>query len=131
LRDRYDELTGRGGELVAIGTGNVSYARAFVEEEHLTFPVLVDERAEAARAAAVPKMNFFKLVTNPNSRKAMARAREAGHRIHKAGRRVTQLGATFVVGPGDVVRYEHVDADSSDHAPVDEIIAALPEHAAS
>jgi peroxiredoxin len=129
LRDRYDEISSRGAELVAIGTGNVSYARAFVAEEHIPFPVLVDDRAEAARAAAVPKMNFFRLVTNPNSRKAMARAREAGHRIHKAGRRVTQLGATFVIGPGDEVRYEHVDADSSDHAPVDAVIAALPERA--
>jgi peroxiredoxin len=131
LRDHYGEITGRGAELVAIGTGNVSYARAFVEEEHLPFPVLVDDDGTAARAAAIQKMNFFKLVTNPNSRKAMHRARAGGHRIHKAGRRVTQLGATFVVGPGDEVRYAHVDADSSDHAPVDDVIAAVPEPAQS
>ena len=129
MRDHHDEITGRGAELVAIGTGNVSYARSFVEEEQLAFPVLVDDDGAAARAAAVPKMNFFKLLANPNSRKAMARARAAGHRIHKSGRRVTQLGATFVIGPGDEVRYAHVDVDSSDHAPVDEVIAAVPEPA--
>jgi peroxiredoxin len=129
LRDQYAEVTNRGAEVVAIGTGNVSYARAFVDEEHIPFPVLVDDDARAARAAAVPKMNFFRLVTNPNSRQAMRRARARGHRIHKAGRRVTQLGATFVVGPGDTVRYAHIDVDSSDHAPVEEVLAAVPEPA--
>jgi hypothetical protein len=39
---------------------------------------------------------------------------------------VTQLGATFVVGPGDVVAYAHLDRDSTDHAPLDEVLAHLP-----
>ena len=59
------------------------------------------------------------------SRPGTKRARAAGHRIHKAGKRVTQLGATFVVGPGNQVRYEHHDAFSSDHAPLDDVLAAL------
>jgi hypothetical protein len=29
-----------------------------------------------------------------------------------------------VIGPGDQVRYSHVDIDSTDHAPVTEIFAA-------
>jgi len=131
LRDRYDEITGRGAEIVAIGTGNVGYAKSFVDDEHVPFPVLVDDKARAARAASIPSMNFFALVFNRNSRHAMPRARAGGHRIHRAGRRVTQLGATFVVGPGATIRYEHVDADSSDHAPLDEVLAALPERAPS
>ncbi len=32
---------------------------------------------------------------------------------------MTQLGATFVIGPGEQVRYEHVDDHSADHAPLD------------
>jgi hypothetical protein len=38
---------------------------------------------------------------------------------------VTQLGATFVIGPGSAVRYRHVDRDSTDHAPVAGILLAL------
>ena len=53
-----------------------------------------------------------------------------GHRIHKAGRRVTQLGATFVIGPGAQVRYEHVDDHSADHAALEEVLAVLPTPAA-
>jgi hypothetical protein len=38
---------------------------------------------------------------------------------------VTQLGATFVVGPGTQVRYEHVDDHSADHAALEDVLAAL------
>ena len=48
-----------------------------------------------------------------------------GHHVHKAGKRVKQIGATFVIGAGDRVRYEHMDADSTDHADIDEVVAAL------
>jgi peroxiredoxin len=126
LRGRYDEITGRGAEVVAIGTGSVRHAAAFVAEEHIPFPVLVDDDAKAARAASVRRIGFFRLLTDRRSRAGTKRARAAGHRIHKAGRRVTQLGATFVIGPGDEVRYEHLDDHSADHAPLAEVLGALP-----
>jgi hypothetical protein len=50
----------------------------------------------------------------------------AGYRIHKSGKRVNQLGATFVIGPGSTIHYEHVDADSTNHALLDEVLASLP-----
>lgn len=126
MRERYDEIQGRGADVVAIGTGDRRYAAAFVKDEHVPFTVLVDDDAEAARLAAVPKVGFLKLVFNPKSWPGSKRARRAGHRIHKAGKRVTQLGATFVVGPGDELRYEHVDEHSADHAALDDVLAALP-----
>jgi len=125
LRERYDDITGLHGEVVAVGTGNRGYAAAFVADEHVPFPVLVDDDGRAARAAGVQKVNFFKLLLNRRSWAGNRRAREAGHRIHRAGSRVTQLGATFVLGPGDQVRYEHLDEHSADHAPLDEVIGAL------
>jgi hypothetical protein len=30
-----------------------------------------------------------------------------------------------VLGPGPTIRYEHIDAHSADHAPVDEVLAAV------
>ena len=125
MRDRYDEIQGLGGEVVAIGTGSVKYADRFVEDENVPFPVLVDDDGDAATAASVRSVGFFKLIFNPRSRSGYRRAKEAGHRIHKAGKRVTQLGATFVVGPGERVRYEHLDEHSADHAPMDDVLSAL------
>jgi peroxiredoxin len=124
LRDRYDELQAQGVDLVAIGTGDQRYAGAFVRDERIPFLVLVDDDAAAARAASVSTASWYRLL-HPSSWKASVEAWRRGARIHKAGKRVRQLGATFVIGPGDNVRYSHVDADSVDHAPVTDILAAV------
>ena len=111
--------------MVAIGTGDVRYARAFVEQEQIPFLVLVDDDARAAGAASVKKVNFFTLV-GPATWSGSRKAWSEGYRIHKSGKRVNQLGATFVIGPGSTVRYEHLDGDSTDHAPLEAVLAALP-----
>ena len=130
MRGSYEDIRRRGADVVAVGTGSVSHAAAFVADEDIPFPVLVDDNARAARAASVRRVGFFRLLTDRRSRAGAKRARASGHRIHKAGRRVTQLGATFVMGPGAQVRYEHLDDHSADHAPLDEVLASLPTPAA-
>jgi peroxiredoxin len=126
LREHYDEITGLGASVVAIGTGDRRYAEAFVREEQIPFPVLVDDAATAAQAASLRTLNWFQLL-HPRTWKATRETSKRGHHVHKSGQRVRQIGATFVLGAGDRVRYEHVDRDSTDHAPFDEIVAALRE----
>ena len=111
--------------MVAIGTGDVRYARAFVEQEEIPFRVLVDDDAAAAGAASVRKVNFLKLL-GPGTWATTRKTWQDGYRIHKSGKRVNQLGATFVVGPGPILHYEHIDDDSTDHAPLDDVLAAVP-----
>jgi peroxiredoxin len=127
LREHYEEVTASGAEIVAIGTGNQRYAAAFVREENIPFTVMVDDDGVAARAASVTVLNFVQLL-HPRTWRASVDAWRRGHKVHKAGARVNQLGATFVIGPGDKVRYEHVDTDSTDHAPVAEVVAAVRDH---
>jgi len=125
LREHYDEIRSLGAEVVAVGTGNRAYAADLVEQEHLPFPVLVDDDAHAAIAAALPKVNPFRLLFDPRSLGGARRAHRAGYRIGKPGKRTNQLGATFVVGAGDRMRYEHVDEHTADHAPLDAVLATL------
>jgi hypothetical protein len=42
-----------------------------------------------------------------------------------AGKRTHQLGATFVIVPGNTVVYEHIDDHTADHASLDDVIAAI------
>jgi peroxiredoxin len=126
LREHYNEIAGAGAEVVAIGTGDEKYAKAFVAEERVPFPVLVDDDAAAATAAAVKRVNFLTLLFDPRSLGGARNAHRKGFRVKKSGRRVNQLGATFVLGPGSIVRYAHLDAHTADHAPVGEVLAALP-----
>jgi peroxiredoxin len=124
LRERYDEITGMGADLVAVGTGDRRYAEAFVRDEQIPFLVLVDDDATAARAASLQTLSWFQLL-HPRTWKATRETSKRGYHVHKSGKRVKQIGATFVIGPGTRLRYEHMDADSTDHADVDEVVAAL------
>ena len=126
MRERYDEIRGVGVDVVAIGTGDRHYAQAFVRDEQIPFLVLVDDDASAARAASLRTLNWFELL-HPRTWKATRETSKRGHHIHKAGKRVRQIGATFVIDTGDRVRYEHLDNDSTDHAEIDAVVAALRE----
>ena len=116
MRERHDEIKTLGADIVAIGTGDERYAAAFVKDEQIPYLVLVDDDARAAQAASIETASWFRLL-HPRTWKATRATSKRGYHVHKAGKRVTQLGATFVIGPGDTVRYEHLDADSTDHAP--------------
>jgi peroxiredoxin len=126
LRERYEEFRGKGSEVVAIGTGDVRYAEDFVASENIPFPVLVDDDGAAARAAAVQVSSFIGLF-HPRTWGPTRDTMRRGYGVHKAGKRVTQLGASFVISPGPSLVYEHIDRDSTDHAPIDELLAAIPQ----
>jgi len=125
LRDRHCEIQARGGGVIAIGTGDARYARQFVLDESIPYPVMVDDDARAARAAVVHVASFLSML-HPRTWAATRDTWRRGYRIHRAGKRVTQLGATFVIAPGPRLLYEHLDADSTDHASIDQVLAALP-----
>lgn len=124
MRERYDEIQSLGAGIVAVGTGDRRYAEAFVREERIPFLVLVDDDASAAQAASLRTLNWFQLL-HPRTWKATRETSKRGYHVHKAGKRVRQIGATFVIGAGDRVRYEHMDADSTDHAAIEEVLGAL------
>lgn len=123
LRDAYPEVQRAGAEVIAIGTGP-SMAAAFVEDYRIPYPVLIDSDARAAQAATIGRMSFFGMFT-PASYPGTIRAWRAGHRIGASGKRVTQLSASFVVGPGPTLLYEHRNKHGADHPPVEEVLAAL------
>ena len=124
LRDAYPDVQKAGGEVIAIGTGNPSMAQGFIEDYRIPYPVLIDADARAAKTAAIVRIPFWKMF-HPASYSGTRRAWRAGHRIGGSGKRVDQLGSTFVIGPGPELLYEHRDAHSADHAPLEEVLAAL------
>ena len=126
MRERNDEITSLGAGIVAIGTGDQRYADAFVRDEQIPFLVLVDDTAAAAEAASLRTLNWFQLL-HPRTWKATREASKRGHHVHKSGKRVKQIGATFVIGAGDRVRFEHLDVDSTDHAESRRVMASLRE----
>jgi len=124
LREHEPEIRARGARIAAIGLGDLNYARLFRAETGITFPLLIDERREAYRAARLRGASLLHLLRRDNAA-ARQRARAAGHRQHRLGKDPFQLGGSFIFAPGNVDRYAHVSATFGDTAPISALLAAL------
>ena len=110
--------------MTAIGTGGRRYAKAFIEDEQVPFPVLLDEEGTAAEIVGTGSIGAFTLI-KPGQLAAGFRSFSSGHRQGNAGRRPMQLGATIVMGPDDTLLYEDFEDHAGDHADLDEVIGAI------
>jgi hypothetical protein len=117
-------LQAKGARLAAIGLGERNYARLFRAEIGMRFPLLIDEKREAYRAAGLKRATPFHVFRRDNAG-ARRRARAAGHRQHRSGKNPLQLGGTFVFGPGNTDRFAHVSETFGDTAPMEAVLAAL------
>ncbi len=124
MRDHEPAFDNKGARLAAIGLGDLHYAQAFRTESGINFPLLVDERRLAYRAAGLRTASFVHLFRRDNSI-ARTRARAAGYRQHRLGRNPFQLGGSFVFGPGNVDLYMHVSQTFGDNAAPADLLAAI------
>lgn len=113
-----------GAGVTAIGTGGRRYATAFIEDENVPFPVLLDTDGAAAEIIETNQLGLGSLV-RPAAIGAGIRSFAGGHRQTKSGARPMQLGATIVIGPGDNVMYEDREDFAGDHADLGEVLAVL------
>jgi NAD(P)-dependent dehydrogenase (short-subunit alcohol dehydrogenase family) len=127
LRDRLDEIRARGAELVIVGNGAESFARAFREDFALDGPLLLDPELRAYRAAGLRRGRVELL--SPRLAGNALRALRSGARQQGVQGDPWQLGGVFVIRPGGELAYRQASREAGDHPPVDEILAALDEDA--
>jgi hypothetical protein len=125
LREHETTFREKGARLAAIGLGDVHFARVFREETGITFPLLIDERRQAYRAAGLRKASLLHLLRRDNKR-ARERAQAAGFRQHRLGKNPFQLGGSLVFGPGNIDRFAHFSGTFGDNASPAVLLAALP-----
>jgi hypothetical protein len=124
LREHEQEFSAKGAKLAAVSMGDRNYAKIFMAEAGITFPLLIDEKREAYAIAELGVANLLHVLRRDNfhSRK---RASVAGHQQHGIGKNPFQLGGSFVFGPGNMDRYAHLSETFGDNASVEELLAAL------
>ena len=110
--------------MTAIGTGGKRYAQAFIADESVPFPVLLDEDGAAAGVVGTNTMGVTTLL-KPKAYASVAKSFTAGNRQAKTGKRPLQLGATLVIAPGDVLAYADFEDFAGDHAALDEVLDAV------
>ncbi len=123
MRDRVEEIERHDLHLVVIGNGQPEHARAFREDERIPFPLWVDPKMEAYRAAGL-RRGVTKTL-GPRSLGHMVRALRGGHRQKAVQGDPWQLGGTFVITPqGDTV-YQQISREAGDHASLDDVLRVL------
>lgn len=110
--------------MTAIGTGGKRYADAFIADERVPFPVLLDEDGAAAAAVELKTLSMSSML-RPAQYGAAARSLVKGKRQHKTGRRPLQLGATVVMAPPNEVVYIDREDYAGDHADLDHVLVAV------
>ncbi|MDJ0851664.1 MAG: SDR family NAD(P)-dependent oxidoreductase [Myxococcota bacterium] len=127
MRDRLDDIRGRGAELVIVGNGAASFAEAFREDFELDCPLLVDPDLVAYRAAGLRRGRVELL--SPRLPLNALRAMREGYRQSSVEGDPWQLGGVFVIRAGGTLTYRYVSEVAGDHPPVEEVIEALGDDA--
>ncbi len=125
MREHEQAFRGKGARLAAVGLGDMTYARFFREKTGIKFPLLVDEKREAYRAAELGKASLLHLLRRDNMA-ARKRAKAGGHKQHKLGKDPLQLGGSFVFAPGNKDLFAHVSNTFGDNASPEALLAAIP-----
>lgn len=124
LRDRYEEFTSAGAEVVAIGMGAGLRARAFKEEMRIPFPLLVDRTRETYRLLELERGSWIDLV-GPKVWAPGLRSLAGGNAQKWPQEDPRQLGGAAVVLPGGRLAFVHRAGSSADNVPVDRLLEAL------
>lgn len=124
LRENEGALREAGAALAAVGLADMAHARRFREETRVPFPLLVDARREAYRAAHLRVAERRDLL-RPRTWVRAARLALRGIRAGTPGGDPFQLGGSFVFAPGNVDRFAHVNRSFDDDASIAAILEAV------
>ena len=122
MRDRYEDFTGV--NVAAIGMGWPAMAAHFKEEQQIPFPLLVDHKRETYRALEMKKSNAWNIYGPPVWIEGIKSIAKHGNKFPKQD--PMQLGGIVVAATGGKILYTFRAGASSEIAPLDEVLAALP-----
>lgn len=123
MRDAKDDIEGLGGRLVIVGNGQPYQAKGFAETHGMAGHIFTDPERHLYAAAGMRRGvgTTFSLGTV----KAGARAFGRGFRQTRTQGDPWQQGGTLVIRPSGEIVYEHISEAAGDHAPVEDVLAAL------
>lgn len=125
----HQEILDAGAQIVAIGMGDLKRSQQFSRITNLRYPLLCDpEEFVYDEYSLILGENTLKWKLDALGKDAPAAAsmlakKEYGQFL--LGGNKFRMGGTFIVDTAGTVHYTHRDTDSSDGAPIDDVIAAL------
>lgn len=110
--------------VAAVGMGWPAMAAHFKEEQMIPFPLLVDHKKETYRALEMKHSNAWNIYGPPVWLKGIKSILQHGNRFPRQD--PMQLGGIIVADRGGEILYTFRASASSEIAPLDEVMAALP-----
>jgi hypothetical protein len=124
LRQRYDEISARGGTVLAICFDAPERAARYMQEGDLPFPLLVDAERRTYRAYGLERGAWWRFLL-PKVALGYWRMIESGRQAQRPGEDPLQLGGDFVVDPDGRLALVHPAKDPTDRPPVATLVAAV------
>jgi peroxiredoxin len=124
LSRRMPEIERRGGTLVVVGPAEPALIAGFREVTGYTGALFVDPTRRGFKTGGLVhgRASTYHPLAVLKGIRAMAQGFRQGARQGD----VLQQGGTFVLGPGNRVRYEWRDRYAGDNADLDEVVEAIP-----
>jgi peroxiredoxin Q/BCP len=125
----HDEIVKAGGQIIAVGMGNVEQTRHFHEIMHMRYPLLADAEEIAYEKFGLLdevktlqwRIDSFKQ-TMPAAASMMMK-KEYGEIMY--GGSNSRLGGAFIINTDGIVTYVHRDKFAAGSAPIEEILHNL------
>lgn len=124
LREQEKELIKRNVRIVVVTFEAGHFARQYIAETGLTWPVLVDENRELYRGYGMLAASFWNL-WGPKTWWAYLKAILRGQRLQQSHGDISQRGGDVLIDPEGVVRLHHIGEGPADRPSVAMILKRI------
>jgi hypothetical protein len=124
LRDQDKEFTRRNVKIAIVTFENDFFARSYVAETGLAWPLLVDVNREIYRGYGMLTASFWD-VWGPKTWWAYARALSGGQKPVRSEGDIFQRAGDVLIDPAGIVRLHHVGSGPADRPSVASILARI------
>jgi len=121
LRDHENELAGRNVKIAVVTFENDFFARSYVADTTLTWPLLIDDTRETYRNYGMLSASFWD-IWGPKTWWAYLKQIMKGERLRKSEGDIYQRGGDVLIDPNGIVSLHHVGAGPADRPAIDTIL---------
>ncbi|XP_021378114.1 thioredoxin-like protein AAED1 isoform X2 [Mizuhopecten yessoensis] len=113
--------------IVAIGPAPYKFIKPFKEETHFNYPLYTDPEREVYKTLSLTeKMVHGDGKNNKHVKQNLfmgtLRSTWNALKVGEFEGNIKQQGGAFILGPGDVVHFAHIDENSLDHTPINDLL---------
>lgn len=124
MREQEDELNKRGATVAVVTFEHDFFARQYVAETGMAWPLLVDESRDTYRSYGMLAASF-RDVWGPATWRVYIKALLRGEKLRHSEGDIYQRGGDVLIDPDGIVRLHHVGEGPADRPAVSVILEAI------